>query len=283
MDILKRAFVVMFLMFFGYAPVFAEDLKIDAGNGISWLPEHKHYHATGRVRIIRGEATSWSDQARAYYDDNPELISRIELEGHVRYLRGSLEIEGDFADIIPDSEDVLVTGKQPRLENGATVITASKSLQYQGKNQVVFARGDALLVDGLNKIAAQKMKGLLRLDEDSGKQVLSEAYFDGEVRGNDGSLNPESKLYIEGDRGLYHADEEWMRVCGNSRILRGADIMRGECAHYDLISENFRFLNEGTLETPLPPVILPSKNPKIPQEKPNPSEKRTRMILKTKN
>ena len=282
MTIFKQIFAFLLFVLLSHGGQ-AEDLKIDAGDGIAWLPEHKYYHATGRVRIIRGNATSWSDQARAYYDDNPEVISRIELEGHVRYVRGSLEIEGDFADVIPEEEDILITGAQPRLENAETVLTANESLQYKGKEQLVFARGDALLINGLHKIAARKMRGVLRPKSDSGGQVLSQAFFDGNVRGNDGNPNPERTLYIEGDRGLYHADEEWVRVCGQSQILRGADVMRGECAHYDLISKSFRFLNEGDLETPLPPVILPTKNSKIPQDRPNPTENRTRMILKTKN
>ena len=278
----RQIFMAVFLMFFAQAAR-AEDLKIDAGSGIAWLPEHKHYQATGRVRIIRGAATSWSDQARAYYDDDPEVISRIELEGHVRYLRDGLEIEGDFADVVPEEEDLLITGEAPRLENGATVITVNESLQYQGQEMLVFARGDALLLDGVRKIAAQKMKGVLRPENASGGHVLSKAFFDGNVRGNDGNPDPERTLYIEGDRGIYHADEQWMRVCGNSQVLRGGDILRGECAHYDMVSESFRFLNEGTLETPLPAVVLPAKNPKIPQDRPKPGENRTRMILKTKN
>ncbi len=276
---IRQIFTVIFLGLFSQVAM-AEDLKIDAGDGITWLPEKKHYHATGRVRIIRGDATSWSDQARAYYDDSPDVISRIELEGHVRYLRGSLEIEGDFADIVPEDEDVLVTGKAPRLENAETVVTANESLQYQGKEQLVFARGDALLVDGPKKIAAQKMKGLLRPDGESDAQVLTKAYFEGDVRGHDGNPNAENALYIEGERGIYHADEEWMRVCGNSRILRGADVLRGECAHYDLTNENFRFLTESTLESPLPAVTLPTETA---EGKPKPSENRTRMILRTKN
>ena len=277
--IIRKIFITIFGMLLSET-VIAKDLKIDAGDGISWQPEQKRYYATGRVRIIRGDATSWSDQARAYYDNDPDVISRIELEGHVRYLRGNLEIEGDFADIVPNEEDVLITGKKPRLKNGETVVTVNESLQYQGKEQVVFARGDALLVDGLNKIASQKMKGILRPDGDSGHQVLTKAYFEGNVRGSDGNSSTANTLYIEGERGVYHADEEWMRVCGNSRILRGGDVMLGECAHYGLVSKNFRFLTEASLETPLPAVQLPNAAVKA---KPEPTEKRTRMVLKTKN
>ena len=263
----------------------ADELNIDAGSGIAWIVDQQHYLATGRVRIIRGALTTWSDRARAYYADDPETITRIELEGNVRILQGNLEIEGDFANVLPESEDVVVTGDALRLQNNDIVITAKESLRYQGATRRVYAFGNVLFVQKTNKIAAENMEGILELNAEDGDLTLREAYFTENVRGDDGNSDPAQRLYIEGDRGLYQAVEQWVRVCGESRILRGDDVMLGECAHYDLTSKNFQFLRGATLASALP-IVPELREESSMQSGAQPSlqttQKRTRLLLRTK-
>lgn len=272
--------IILSVLLTGSAQGQSTDLKIDAGSGIAWVQDQKYYLASGRVRIIRGRMTAWSDIARAYYDDDPGVVTRIELERNVRFLQDKVQIEGDFAKIFPDEEDIKVSGERPRLESDGVVITARDFLRFHGKNNRVFAEGDALLTEGASKVAAQRMEGVLIGDQDSGDLELKEAFFLQNVRMDNGHENPEERLYVEGEEGYFNRLKSWMRVCKEARVQRGDDVMRGACAHYDVETKNFAFLQNIDLTKPLPEhELIPTPH----ETAPKPNQDRSQLILKTKN
>lgn len=232
------------LIFLWVCRVEADELKIDSGGGISWMPDEKVYLASGRVRILRNETALWSDEAKAHYVDDPEVIVRIELIGRVRIVQGETEIQGDYAEVLPDEELFRLRGSPLYLEHGELRMSAERRLEYRGRERLVQAVGGVLISRGASRLAAREVEARFAANGEG----IEEVRLTGDVEGDHGEAGAGDRLYMRGDTALYRVRESWIKLCGQAELLRGDDMIRGECGSYNLDTGEFRILSNNDLE-----------------------------------
>ena len=268
----------------------AEEIKIDAGEGISWQPEQQRYWAQGRVRIINDSITAWSNEAMAYYaDDAPDNIIRLVLQGAVRITGDNVEMQGDQAEVQIEAQVITITGQHLRVDTSETVLSAEDYFRYRAAEGVLEAQGEVVILRGIKKISADQIR--VEWGTAAARDVIQAVYATGNVEADDGVSDPRQRLYLAADRGLYRPQEGTIRVCGQAVVLRESNTLRGECAHYDINTRNFQFLGAGELTSPLPVMADEAAkeatdsavNAATQAVSPNPSAGRTRLIFKTKN
>lgn len=207
----------------------AQPIEIDASEGIEWRRDEKSYIARGDARAVRGDLAVYADTLTAHYrelEDGSSEIWRISAEGNVRMTSPTETIFGDRATYDMDKGVVTVTGDNLRVETPDEVLTAKDSLEYWDRDQLIIARGDAVVTQEDKKLTADMLTGYLRKTAD-GKSELSR------VEGTDIQIQTPTE-FVVADEGVYELDSEVAKLLGHVKITRGENQLNGDQAEVNM-------------------------------------------------
>jgi lipopolysaccharide export system protein LptA len=240
-----------------------QPIEIDAEQGIEWRRDEKAYIARGNARALRGDLAVYADVLTAHYrelEDGSSEIWRLSAEGNVRMTSPTETIFGQRATYDMDKGVVTVTGDNLRVETPDEILTARDSLEYWDKEQIIIARGDAVVLQEDKKLRADLLTGYLRKTED-GKSELSR------VEGVDVRISTPQETVVA-DEGVYEMETEVATLTGDVKITRGQNQLNGDRAEVDMKSGISKLLADGggRVRTLLSPDDLPADGE--PQETP---------------
>jgi lipopolysaccharide export system protein LptA len=235
-----------------------QPIEIDAEQGIEWRRDEKSYIARGNARAIRGDLAVYADVLTAHYrelEDGSSEIWRLSAEGNVRMTSPTETIFGERATYDMDKGVVTVTGENLRVETPDEVLTAKDSLEYWDKEQLIIARGDAVVTQEDKRLLADLLTGYLRKTPD-GKSELSR------VEGVDIEIQTPTE-FVVADEGVYELDSEVATLLGHVKITRGDNQLNGDQAEVNMKTGVSRLTASagGRVRTLLSPEALPKGSP----------------------
>jgi lipopolysaccharide export system protein LptA len=235
-----------------------QPIEIDAEQGIEWRRDDKSYIARGNARALRGDLAVYADVLTAHYrelDDGSSEIWRLSAEGNVRMTSPTETIFGERATYDMDKGVVTVTGENLRVETPDEVLTARDSLEYWDREQIIIARGDAMVTQEDKKLRADLLTGYLRKTEE-GKSELSR------VEGVDVRISTPQETVVA-EEGVYEMDTEVATLVGGVKITRGNNQLNGDRAEVDMKSGISKLVasSGGRVRTLLSPDDLPDDRP----------------------
>jgi lipopolysaccharide export system protein LptA len=231
-----------------------QPIEIDAEEGIEWRRDEKSYLARGNARALRGDLAVYADVLTAHYRelaDGSSEIWRLSAEGNVRMTSPTETIFGEHATYDLDQGVVTVTGSNLRVETPDEVLTAKDSLEYWDKEQLIVARGDAVITQEDKKLRADLLTGYLRKTAE-GKSELSR------VEGTDIEISTPAE-FVVADEGVYELDSEIATLLGHVKITRGDNQLNGDQAEVNMKTGVSRLTASGggRVRTLLSPDTLP--------------------------
>lgn len=214
-------------------------LEITADQGIEWNRDQKQYIARGNARAAQGDTEVRADELIAYYQASEDKtvqvasqIYRIEARGNVRITTAREQVKGDRAIYDLKRDKIIITGSDVSLKTASELITATESLEYDEANKVAVARGDATVVRGDQRVAADLLRAYLVEAGEHGKEgkdlVIDRVEAEGDVRVST------PKDFARGDSGVYYARSELATLEGNVRITSDGNQLNGGYAEVNL-------------------------------------------------
>ncbi|MBB3063989.1 LptA/OstA family protein [Limibacillus halophilus] len=214
-------------------------LEITADQGIEWNRDQKQYIARGNARAAQGSTEVRADELIAYYqasDDKTVQVAsqiyRIEARGNVRITTDREQVKGDRAVYDLKKDSIIISGSDVSLKTESELITATKSLEYDEANKIAVARGDATVVRGDQRVAADLLRAFLVEASEHGKEgkdlVIDRVEAEGDVRVST------PKDFARGDSGVYYARNELATLEGNVRITSDGNQLNGGFAEVNL-------------------------------------------------
>jgi lipopolysaccharide export system protein LptA len=231
-----------------------QPIEIDAEQGIEWRSDEKSYIARGNARAVRGDLAVYADVLTAHYrelEDGTSEIWRLSAEGNVRMTSPTETIFGERATYDMDKGVVTVTGDNLRVETPDEILTAKDSLEYWDREQLIIARGEAVVTRQDKQLSADLLTGYLRKTAE-GKSELAR------VEGVDIEIRTPTE-YVLADEGVYELDSEIARLLGHVKISRGENQLNGDQAEVNMKTGVSRLTASagGRVRTLLSPNGLP--------------------------
>lgn len=234
-------------------------VTIRAENGIEWIRDARKYVARGNATASRDGATIRADVLTAYYRDKKadkgQEIYRVDATGRVRINANEQEAVGDNAVYDIRQAVFVLKGKNLRFRSKQGVLTARDSLEYWERKRLAVARGNAVIVQGDQRMRADVMTAHI---EDKARSKAAgpagnaakagDAKTGGAIDGSrirqiDAFGNVHVTLrkgVVRGDSAVYEPAKGLATICGNVRITSGKNQLNGQCAKVNLKSGIYR-------------------------------------------
>jgi lipopolysaccharide export system protein LptA len=229
-----------------------QPIEITARQGIEWDRDASRYVATGDAAARQGDTTVRADRLVAWYRQaatGGTEIFRYEAQGNVRIATTTQTVFGDRGIFDVESDTMVVTGRALRLVTPTDTITARDSLEYHGKREVAVARGNAMVVSGERRMAADVMtayfgpptpqraqaqpRGGQRQQPARAQQAQPNAPENQRLKRVEsfGNVHVSTPTEIaRGDRGVYNMETSIAQLAGNVRLTRGDNQLAGDFA-----------------------------------------------------
>jgi lipopolysaccharide export system protein LptA len=214
----------------------AGPVEVEAENGIEWQQGSKRFIARGNAVARRGTVSLYADELVAYYGDGPAGgaansgmggmgdIQRLEAHGSVRIVSPTETATG--TDAVYDLATGMVTltsaAGPVRLETEKETVTARDSLEYDVRQQVAVARGDARIIQGQRVLQAPLLTA--HMVTVNGKSELQT------VDATGGVLITTEKETARGSQGKYNAKTGIATLTGSVTLTRGQNVLQGGLA-----------------------------------------------------
>ena len=212
-------------------PSVDDSIEIEAEDGIEWIRDAKTYVARGNARAARAGIEVSADTLTAYYrveaNGDGQQIFRVDADGNVRIISATERAFGDKAVYHMDEAVIVLLGSNLRFETTDAVITARDSLEYWQNKQLAVARGEAIVIQGDNRLKADILTAHFAVSS-SGNQGIEQIDAFGDVH-----ISTPTEI-ARGDEAVYVLDDGIATLCGNVRITRGDSQLNGECAEVNL-------------------------------------------------
>jgi lipopolysaccharide export system protein LptA len=206
-------------------------IDVDANNGIEWQRAKKIVKAIGNAHAVRGDLDVKADVLSAHYReraDGSTEIWRLEADGNVRIATPTETASAEKAVYnVDDGVVVLSGGKQVRLTTADNEITADHQIEFWPEKQTLVAQGNALAIQGENRLNADTLTGHLERDV-TGRSRLTRVDAAGNVR----VTTPDE--VVTADRGVYNIESGIATLVGSVKITRGANQLNGCSADIDM-------------------------------------------------
>ena len=207
-----------------------QPIEIFADNGIEWQQENLMFLARGNARAVRGQATVFASELRAYYrekSDGSTDIWRLDAIGKVRIKTAGEMAYGDKAIYQVEKGILVLSGRKVRLVAGSDEITATKQLEYWEKKQMAVARGNAYAVRKDKRLKADVLASYFRVDKNGDNKLYRVDAFDN------------VKIVTQtntatADRGVYNVESGIATLTGSVKLVRGKSILTGCSAEVNL-------------------------------------------------
>ena len=246
-------------------------IDLTADGSIEWLRDENKFIAEGNAKVTRNDVTYRSDRLIAHFRDKSgggSEVWRVEFHGNIQVDFSGGTLTADDAAYEMESEVFIATGRDLRMVNKDTTMTAKDSIEYWDAKNMTVARGNAMIVKKERtlrgdivvaygtedeepatgaakpeagtkpKASAQPKNGTTAgADEDSDIDRI-------EVFGN--VLVTSKKQVIRADKAIYEPDTELARLQGSVKITSGESQFNGEFAVFDFKSETGKMTGSGS-------------------------------------
>jgi len=227
-------------------------VEIDARDGVEWVsaPDGAsgYYRARGNVVVRQEGLTLQAGEVTAFYRRGAaqaQEIHRLEASGAVVMRNETTEASGDAAVYDLTAGTVLMTGRQVQLTGREMVITASRSMEFRDRENLVIARGGAVAAQGERRLRADRLTAYLTRAAADAPGRVERIDAAGDVH-----LSTPAEV-IRAEEGVYNVTAEQALLCGSVRISRGSNQLNGECAEVDL--KNGRSILKGRVNSLIVP------------------------------
>jgi lipopolysaccharide export system protein LptA len=230
-----------------------QPIEITARQGIEWDRDAQRYVATGDALARQGDTTVRADRLVAWYRQaatGGTEIFRYEAQGNVRIASTTQTVFGDRGIFDVDTDTMVVTGRALRLVTPTDTITARDSLEYHGQREIAVARGNAMVVSGDRRMAADVMtayfgpptqsprpqaqpRGQQRQQPARAQPTQANAPENQRLKRVEsfGNVHVSTPTEIaRGDRGVYNMETSIAQLAGNVRLTRGDNQLAGDFA-----------------------------------------------------
>ena len=246
-------------------PLPEDALEVTSTGTLEWLKQEQMYVARQNAVAKRNDTTVMADELVAHYripkgKTSGSEISQVTAEGNpVKLLSPTAVAYGQHGIYDLDKQVVILTGNNLKLITTQDVITARDSLEYFEETGIGVARGNAVAVQGDDKLTADTISA--KFAKQSGSSDKSKpsdktqpkpqpvSTRDGPASGQNPD-KPKSGLerldakghvvlvtptdVITGDEGVYNPVLDQATVLGNVHVTRDKNQLDGVRAEVDL-------------------------------------------------
>ena len=262
---MKKLFLALFV--FMAAPALAEEqssvlgasgapVAIDA-DSLEFNQTARSYTARGNAVVEQGGVTIKADVLTAHYIEVPgggNSFTEVHAEGNVRIVSGTGEVFGQRGVYDVARQVAVLKGDNLRLVMGADVVTARDTLEFWQKENLAVARGNAVAVQGENRVEADLLTALIGENAEKQRQVKRMS-ADGNVR-----ITTPAEI-VRGNTGTYDAVRNLAVLTGNVRITRGENQLNGNRAEVNMATGVSRLLSAPGQRVRA--LIVPDDAPKV--------------------
>ncbi len=224
-----------------------EPLEITADETLEWHRNDLRFIAHGNVNTTQGDVTITAATQTADYRETKESgfdIYKLTADKNVRIISRGNIAEGDLAIYEVDKGLATMTGDNLKLTSPERVLTANERFEYYVTDGRLNAVGNAIVVQGTDKIRADQMSAILKQDTASGKRSIDKLTANGNV------IITTATEVLKGQRGEYDAGTNTAKIIGNVTITRGPNILSGAQAEVNLTTNVSKMIGGGTDDKP---------------------------------
>jgi lipopolysaccharide export system protein LptA len=244
----------------------AEDpIEITALKSVEWLRDQRQYVAREDVVVTQGALTIRTDLLTADYKEGNQSsmqIYKLTATGNVRIESDGNIATGDEAVYDVETGLAVLTGKDLKITSPEQVVTAKERMEYAPQTRIAKAIGDALVIRGEDRLAAQTITAVFK-DKSSSSATQSAQMGNLERLEAQGSVvitTPQEVL--KGSKGIYSAATNKAELMGNVTITRGPNVLEGERAEIDLTTNVSRMFASDSQGGRVRGVFYPGSAPR---------------------
>ena len=215
-------------------------VRIEAADGIEWRRDERVYIARGDVRVERAGVVLRAETVAAHYRIDAagaNEVYRLDAEGNVAIRTEDATAKGREAVYLLDRALMLLRGGGLELVSADYRLTARDRLEYHRGERYAVARGAARVEQGERTLSAGVLVARFERAEGALRARRIEAFGEVEIA--------TSNERLSGARAVYDVPAQQAEICGDVRIRRGVNRLRGECAQLDLARGRSRILAGG--------------------------------------
>ncbi len=201
-------------------------VEIKANEALEWDSQSKEYRARGGASAVQNNASITADEMVAeYQDDGKEQtsVSRMTATGNVLLTRDDITGTAQKVTYDMNTQLVVMTGNNLRLTAPNKTVTARDRLEYDMKNGVLKAIGNAVIVSEDKQLTADFVEAKL----DQNNQLTS-----ADARGSVIITTP--KETAKAARATYDARSNIAQLFDQVMITQGQNTITGSRAEINL-------------------------------------------------
>ena len=240
-------------------PLDEDVIDLTADGSIEWLRDENKFIAEGNAKVIRNDVTFRSDRLIAHFRDKAgggSEVWRVEFHGNIQVDFSGGTLTADDAAYEMESEVFIATGRDLRMVNKKTTLTATDTIEFWDAKNMTVARGNAVIV---------KEDRTLRGDIVVAYSTETEAPAAGAAKPADGTAEGEDKesdidrievfgnvrittdkQVIRADKLVYDPNADLARLAGSVKITSGDSQLNGEFAVFDFKTETGKMTGGGS-------------------------------------
>ncbi|MEQ9112321.1 MAG: LptA/OstA family protein [Rhodospirillaceae bacterium] len=211
-------------------------IEVVAERGIEWRQDEKRFIARGDARATQGDVEVVADELIAHYretDNGGTDVYRVDAIGSVTITSAGETATGSAAVYDFEQAVLVMEGSPVRLETSDGVVTAYDTIQYWEQENVAVAEGNAMAVQGGQKLTADTLTARFKEPASGTGAVAPRSSELSRIEGY-GNVRLESKGdIILGDRGRYDLASGIATLDGNVRITSDRNQLSGGFAVVD--------------------------------------------------
>lgn len=204
-----------------------QPVDISADQALEWDRQNARYVARGNAKAVQGDMTLKADELTAAYDgtggSGVNELTDIKALRNVEIMDGQMTLFGDRGHYDLTSGLARLTGDDLRMVSEQAVITATDYFEYDAADQQVIARGDAVVVQGDDRLETAYF--IAHMSENAQGETVVET-----IEAPEKVVIITPKERITGDSGTYDTVNEIAILRGNVTITQGENILTGERA-----------------------------------------------------
>jgi len=216
------------------------DLLVEADISLQWLRSEKQYIATGNAMAKQRDMILKADVITAHYIEETQAgtadadeisISHMIGMKDAVFTRTGLVASADKIEYDLISEEITLTGGNPKIDNDRNTLTSSNSISYDRRSRLVVAVGKAeLVLANGRQLRGERIEAVLNDDETDFITITA--------KGNAEVYSPDDTGTREGraDHLIYNQITGIADLTGNVMLKDKSNVMTGDTAVIDTIA-----------------------------------------------
>ncbi len=232
-------------------------IEITADEAIEWLRDDHIYQARGNAMAKKGNIQISADTLQAFHDpDDSSKITEIHANNNVVITRDKEKATSDKAVYNIFDETVILTGSNLTIRSPDGAVTAQKQIEYNLKNRIAKAQGNAQASDGTNTITADVLSAFFGTNNQQ-ETTLNKVTAQGHVR-----IETPTDI-IKADKASYNLILEEANAQGHVILMRDNNQLSGNRAIVNLKTGVSQLLSEpDNDQTRVRALFYPNENGK---------------------